>query len=174
MSETLALSPTASVAIRYSTPTELTVEAVYEPGGGPPPAHLHPAQDEHFEVLEGRMEVIVDGNRRELAKGDEIEIPRGATHQMWNPADERARVSWRTRPGGRTERWFRELDSAQRAAAEGRDPPDFSSPARGVPRRLPPRLTRGDSRLTDALEKSVDTRCDRELRGRTRCRQARG
>lgn len=127
VSETLALSPTSSVTIRSSTPEELEVDALYEPGGGPPPAHLHPAQDEHFLVLEGRVHVLVNGSERELTEGDEIEIPRGAAHQMWNPGDGRARVSWRTRPGGRTEQWFRELDSVQKAAREGREAPDFAA-----------------------------------------------
>lgn len=127
MSKKLALSPTASVKILASGVEELDVEAVYEPGAGQPPAHLHPAQDEHFRVLEGRMRVVVDARERELAVGDELAIRRGSVHQMWNPAEERARVSWQTRPGGRTEQWFRELDSAQKAARKGRKPPDFAA-----------------------------------------------
>ncbi len=35
---------------------------------------------------------------RSLAVGEEIDVPRGAVHQMWNPAKEPARVVWRTSP----------------------------------------------------------------------------
>ena len=110
MSEKLSLGPHDSLEIRSSTPEALEVEASYRPGGSPPPAHFHPAQDERFEVLEGAMRVRVDGEERELAAGVEIEIGRGQVHQMWNPGPEPARVRWVTVPAGRTEEWFRTLD----------------------------------------------------------------
>jgi hypothetical protein len=50
MPETLKLTPNASLEIRESSPELLEVEASYGPGGDPPPAHLHPEQDERFEV----------------------------------------------------------------------------------------------------------------------------
>lgn len=39
------------------TPEVLTVEAYFAPRGNRPPAHYHPRQDEHFEVLEGSLRV---------------------------------------------------------------------------------------------------------------------
>ena len=87
----------------------LAVEAEYGPDGSPPPKHWHPAQDERFRVLEGALRVRVDGIERELRSGEEIEIPRGAVHQMWNPGSAPARASWETRPAGRTEQWFRDV-----------------------------------------------------------------
>jgi mannose-6-phosphate isomerase-like protein (cupin superfamily) len=113
MAETLKLTPSESVTIRSSAPDALEVEVEYGPGGSPPPKHWHPAQDEHFRVLEGSLRVRVDDSERELAPGDEIEIPRTAVHQMWNPGAEPARARWVTRPAGRTERWFRELGDLQ-------------------------------------------------------------
>ena len=110
MSEKLSLGPHDSLEIRSSTPEALEVEASYRPGGSPPPAHFHPAQDEHFEVLEGTMRVRVGSEERELGAGAEIEIGRGQVHQMWNPGSEPARVRWVTTPAGRTEQWFRTLD----------------------------------------------------------------
>jgi hypothetical protein len=38
---------------------------------------------------------------------------------MWNPADGAARVLWQTSPSGRTEEWFRRLDSMQRGGHVG-------------------------------------------------------
>jgi hypothetical protein len=39
----------------------LAVEARWTRGGALPPTHLHPAQDERFEVLDGRLPVLVRG-----------------------------------------------------------------------------------------------------------------
>ena len=38
---------------------------------------------------------------------------------MWNAAEVPARTRWITRPAGRTEEWFRTLDSFQRRAEAG-------------------------------------------------------
>ncbi len=116
MAAVLKITPTESVEIRSSSPAALEVEATYGTGE-PPPKHFHPAQDEHFEVLAGTVQVKVDGEARALVAGDQIEVPRGAVHQIWNPAIEPARVLWRTSPGGRTEQWFRAID---RLRGEGR------------------------------------------------------
>lgn len=111
MSETLTLTPTEAVKIRSSTGDSLLVEATYAPGGSPPPKHLHPSQDEHFRVLEGGLRVRVDGEQRDLAAGEELAVPQGAVHQMWNPGEGAAKVEWRVSPPGRTEQWFRAVDS---------------------------------------------------------------
>ena len=110
MSDQLKLTPTESVTIKRSSLEVLEVEGRYGPGGRPPPAHYHPAQEEHFEVLEGALRVKLDGQERDLRQGETIDIPRGTKHQMWNPNDESARVLWQTRPAGRTEQWFRSIN----------------------------------------------------------------
>ena len=115
MSEPLKLTSTESVTIRRSDPEVLEVEAEYGPSGRRPPKHLHPIQDEHFEVLSGRLQVRLDGSERTLTAGETIDIPRGTAHQMWNPGGEPARVLWQTRPAGRTEQWFRDIDALHRS-----------------------------------------------------------
>lgn len=115
MSETLKLTASESVRIVNSSAASLEVEATYGAGGEAPPAHLHPAQDEHSEVLGGSLRVRIDGIDRELAAGDTLDVPRGSVHQMWNPGTEGARVRWTTTPAGRTEQWFRELNELQLA-----------------------------------------------------------
>jgi quercetin dioxygenase-like cupin family protein len=111
---TLRLSPNSSVTVRSSTQEALAVEAVYAPDGSAPPKHFHPAQSEHFEVLEGSITTRVDGDERVLEAGETIDIPVGAVHQMWNAGAEPARMLWRTSPAGRTLEWFQALDSFQR------------------------------------------------------------
>ncbi|HKF81057.1 MAG TPA: cupin domain-containing protein [Thermoleophilaceae bacterium] len=121
MAATLKLTPHESVEIRSSTPEMLEVEATYTRGGNKPPPHLHPAQDEHFEVLSGRIEVRVGDEERVLAPGETIDIPRGTRHQMANGGDEPARVRWQTTPAGRTEDWFRAIDNLHREGRVGRN-----------------------------------------------------
>jgi quercetin dioxygenase-like cupin family protein len=115
----LKLSPRESIAIRSSTPELLEVEATYGPHGKPPPRHLHPSQEERFEVLAGVLRARVGEEERTLGRGEELEIPPGVPHQMWNPAEEPARVLWQTRPGGRTEQWFRAIDALHREGSVG-------------------------------------------------------
>jgi mannose-6-phosphate isomerase-like protein (cupin superfamily) len=122
MTETLKLTPSESLTIIESTPERLVVEATYGPGGKPPPKHHHPSQDEHFTVRSGRLRFRVGSDDRVLEAGEEIEIPAGSVHQVWNPHTEPATVSWVTSPAGRTEQWFRAVDALNREAGEGKSP----------------------------------------------------
>jgi len=113
MAETLTLPPNTRLTIVEERPERLVVEVLYERSDNRPPPHLHPGQDEHFEVLEGRLHVLVDGEQRVLEAGEAIDVPRGATHQMWSP-DGEVRARWETAPAGRTGEWFRHLDRVRR------------------------------------------------------------
>jgi quercetin dioxygenase-like cupin family protein len=108
---TYKLTPSESVTVRKHDDDVLEVEGNYGPKGKPPPAHYHPDQDEHFEVVEGSLRTKVDGEEKLLEEGDTLDIPRGTPHQMWNDADDPARVKWETRPAGRTEEWFRSINA---------------------------------------------------------------
>ena len=121
MSQRYELTPHEAVTVLESTQEALVVAAEYAPGGSPPPRHFHPSQDEHFEVLEGALRVNVEKDERELRAGDEIDIPRGAAHQMWNPGESPARVTWTTSPAGRTEAWYRELHALRASGRVGAD-----------------------------------------------------
>ena len=92
-----------------STPELLVLETTYEPGGMQPPAHFHPEQDEHFEVLEGELRVVLDGRELHVAAGDTIDVPRGAVHSMWGGGEAQTRVRWETRPALRTEEFLRRI-----------------------------------------------------------------
>jgi mannose-6-phosphate isomerase-like protein (cupin superfamily) len=119
MSETLKLTPSESVTIRRSSSELLEVEGRWSPSEKPPPAHYHPSQDEHFEVLEGTLTARIGGEVRELRKGDTLDVPRGTRHQMWNSGTEPTRAVWQTLPALRTERWFRSIDSVLRSTRVG-------------------------------------------------------
>jgi hypothetical protein len=94
----------------------LEMEATYSGDGGMPPMHLHPSQAESFEVLEGSMRAIVDGEERVYEQGESFEVPAGTPHQMG--AQGPTRMRWEVRPAMRTAEFFERLygegpDSAQ-------------------------------------------------------------
>ena len=107
--ERIRLGPHQQLTVLESGPGALLVEARWEPGGSPPIAHLHPGQDEEFEVLEGELAVTVAGEERTLRAGDTLTIPRGTAHTMWNASDAVARATWRVTPALRTEEMFRTI-----------------------------------------------------------------
>ncbi len=79
----------------------------YLPASPAPPAHLHPAQDEHFFVESGAMIFVVDGQARRIATGEEITVTRGTPHLVYNASDTQpAVVRWQTRPALRTTEFF--------------------------------------------------------------------
>ncbi len=121
--DTLQLTPGETVTIVSSTPEALQVEAIYGESKRPPPMHVHPAQDEKFEVLEGSIQVRAGRERRELTAGETLDIPARTAHQMWNPSATPARVRWTTSPRGRTEEWFRAIDALVRESAPGEPSP---------------------------------------------------
>jgi mannose-6-phosphate isomerase-like protein (cupin superfamily) len=79
----------------------------YFPGSPFPPVHLHPAQDEHFEVERGHMLFDVDGTEHHVSAGGTLDIPRGTRHRARNASSsESAVVRWETRPALRTTEFF--------------------------------------------------------------------
>ena len=122
----IRLGPHQTLEVLESSPETLLVEARWEPGGHPPLAHLHPGQDEEFEILEGEIAVRVGDEERTLRAGDRLTIPRGTVHAMWNASDAPARATWRVTPALRTHEMFRTIasggveDFLERFAAEFR------------------------------------------------------
>ena len=52
--------------------------------GGQSAIHIHPQQDEIYEVKEGEMQVYIDGKWRTLKTGERISIPKGTIHAFRN------------------------------------------------------------------------------------------
>lgn len=85
----------------------LEMEATYGGVGAMPPPHFHPSQEERFEVLEGAVNVVVDGKPRRHEAGEAFEVPAGTVHQMGG--DGQARVKWEVRPALKTAEFFEAL-----------------------------------------------------------------
>jgi quercetin dioxygenase-like cupin family protein len=82
----------------------LEMEASYTGEAGMPPEHLHPRQIERFEILEGSMRAIVDGEERVYEVGESFEVPAGTPHQM--AAEGPTRMRWKVTPALRTAEFF--------------------------------------------------------------------
>ena len=91
------------------------VEQTYPPHSSKPPLHLHPAQDEHFTVVRGRLHAVVGDEERDVAAGEVLDVLRGTPHRMWATADEPTVVLWRTTPALRTDQLYCDLWAAAAA-----------------------------------------------------------
>jgi mannose-6-phosphate isomerase-like protein (cupin superfamily) len=79
------------------------MEFLLPSGCVPPPPHIHPHQMEEYEVLEGRFDVVIDGEWRTLARGESATVPKGALHTFRNHSGGVVRVRNWHRPAMRFE-----------------------------------------------------------------------
>jgi quercetin dioxygenase-like cupin family protein len=100
------------------------MEFVLPPGCVPPPPHVHPHQVEDYEVLTGRLDVVVEGRWHTLAPGDSVSVPVGALHTFKNRSGETVRVRNHHRPAMRFEEFIERTCRTLRAAGvkRKRDP----------------------------------------------------
>ena len=81
-------------------------ELVVPPSGGNP-LHVHPLQEEHFEVLSGTFGVQIGAEQRSLREGEQVTVPPGTPHRWFNEdAQHEARVSVELRPALNSETFF--------------------------------------------------------------------
>jgi quercetin dioxygenase-like cupin family protein len=105
----------------------LQVDWIGSPGWTTGPDHVHPLQEERFEVLSGRLGLRVGGVERVHGAGDVIVAPAGSAHAAWNAGDDEVHVLVDFRPALRTERAFETLaglarDGKTNGAGAPRDP----------------------------------------------------
>jgi mannose-6-phosphate isomerase-like protein (cupin superfamily) len=70
----------------------LLADLFVRPGGRVALPHVHPALTETFEVLHGRLDVVVDGRHSIAEPGQRITVPPGTVHDWWNAGDTEAHV----------------------------------------------------------------------------------
>ena len=56
----------------------------FMPAGTLVPPHIHPEQDEFIYMLEGRLDLILDGDEDYAEPGDLIRLPRGIPHGLFS------------------------------------------------------------------------------------------
>jgi mannose-6-phosphate isomerase-like protein (cupin superfamily) len=91
----------------------LEMEAHYRGDAPLAQLHLHPYQDEHFEVLDGAIHTVIGDVEHHYGQGEVFDVPAGTPHQM--AAEGPTRLRWQVRPALRTaeffERFYAALDS---------------------------------------------------------------
>ena len=87
----------------------LQVDWIGSPGWTTGPDHVHPRQEERFEVLSGRLGLRADGIERVHGVGDVIVVSAGSPHAVWNAGDDEVHVLVDFEPALRTERAFETL-----------------------------------------------------------------
>ncbi len=87
----------------------LQVDWIGEPGWTTGPDHVHPRQEERFEVLSGRLGLRADGIERVHGVGDVIVVSAGSPHAVRNAGDDEVHVLVDFEPALRTERAFETL-----------------------------------------------------------------
>ena len=105
----------------------LAVDLELAPDGHVPGAHVHPHQEERFEVQSGVMKFRRGFKTIVAGAGDVVVIPPGMVHRFSNGGSEPARVRVEVRPALRMEELF---ETTVALAREGR------TDKRGMPRPL--------------------------------------
>ena len=76
------------------------------PAGGSVPVHVHPHQEERFEILSGRARFRVARRRLKAGVGEEIAVPPGTVHGWGNAGEDELWARIQFRPALRTEQFF--------------------------------------------------------------------
>jgi len=73
-------------------------ECLVKPSGFVAAAHVHPFQEERFQILNGSVMFRIDGEEFATESGDAILVAAGRKHQFWNAGDEEVRFACEVRP----------------------------------------------------------------------------
>ena len=76
-----------------------------------PPVHVHDNVEDSFEVVEGRLDVKLDGTWRTYGPGERAAAAPGHRHTLRNSHDEPVRFINRHRPAADNEGFFRDMAS---------------------------------------------------------------
>jgi mannose-6-phosphate isomerase-like protein (cupin superfamily) len=95
----------------------LEIELRLAPDGKVPGMHVHPEQEERFEVLAGRMRFRMGMKTIDAGPGDVVTVPAGKAHKFANAGEETAVVYVTVTPALEMERLF---ETTAELAREGR------------------------------------------------------
>lgn len=97
-------NPATGERIRFRKTAEdtdgrsLEFDYYLEPGGFVVASHVHPRQEERLEVVDGALDVRIDGDEWTATSGTAFTVPAGVLHRVWNDGDEDVHVSVTLRP----------------------------------------------------------------------------
>ena len=76
----------------------VVIETYVQPGGFVAAAHVHPLQEERFQVLRGTVGFKVAGEKLVAGPGTRLTVPPKTPHRFWNAGDETAHFVCEIRP----------------------------------------------------------------------------
>jgi mannose-6-phosphate isomerase-like protein (cupin superfamily) len=76
----------------------VVIETLVQPHGFVAAAHVHPTQEERFEVLGGSVGFRVGREQRIAGPGERLTVPAGTPHKFWNAGEDVARFVCEIRP----------------------------------------------------------------------------
>jgi mannose-6-phosphate isomerase-like protein (cupin superfamily) len=79
------------------------------PGSVAPPPHVHPTPEERFEVVEGALDLMIDGVWRTLNVGESASVSPGTLHTFRNRCGRTVRVHNVHRPAVRFEDYIEHI-----------------------------------------------------------------
>lgn len=79
------------------------------PGGQPARAHIHPHQEERFEVQSGSLVFLAGDEERPVSAGGSLVVPPGTPHQFFNRTDVDASFIGRITPAGKLGLFFGQM-----------------------------------------------------------------
>jgi quercetin dioxygenase-like cupin family protein len=83
---------------RETNGSAVVIETFVRPGGFVAAAHVHPNQEERFEVLRGSVGFRVGAKKLVAGPGQRITVPSGTPHKFWNAGDGEAHFVCEVRP----------------------------------------------------------------------------
>src|SRR3954469_25912258 len=95
----------------------LAFDLTLTPDGHVPGAHVHPEQEERFEVVSGTMEFRLGRKKIVAGPGETVVVPAGRMHRFANAGDEDAHVKVEVHPALKMEEL---LETTVRLAEEGK------------------------------------------------------
>ena len=75
---------------KHLSETSMSWHATLPPGTFVPP-HIHPTQDEFIYLLEGQLELMLDGREVLARSGDLVRMPMGIAHAIYNRSERQAK-----------------------------------------------------------------------------------
>jgi quercetin dioxygenase-like cupin family protein len=76
----------------------VVIETFVQPNGFVAAAHVHPGQEERFEILRGSVGFKVGGKKLVAGPGQRLTVPAGTPHKFWNAGDDEAHFVCEVRP----------------------------------------------------------------------------
>jgi mannose-6-phosphate isomerase-like protein (cupin superfamily) len=95
----------------------IVLETFVKPGGFVAAAHVHPHQEERFEVLGGSVGFRLGREELVAGPGERLTVPAGTPHRFWNAGEEEARFACEVRPALQFEQL---IETMFALAAEGK------------------------------------------------------